>query len=144
MNALAKRATGGSAAAPDVIGLMPPLTLLVGILILASSSPFSSYEVTWFNVYDVLQNFGVLGLVTLALGLTMIAGEFDLSVASMYSLGGMIAVKTGEAEPALGFLVALAVGPSSGSCRAASWRSCASTRCPSRWAASSRCSASRT
>lgn len=110
MNALQRRLPAAVRPHATFIGVMPYLTLLVGILVLVLLPVFSSYEVTSFNVYDILQNFGVLGLVTLALGLTMIAGEFDLSVASMYSLGGMIAVKTGAAEPAVGFLVALSVG----------------------------------
>lgn len=63
--------------------------------------------VHWKNV---LQNFSSLGLVTLALGLTMIAGEFDLSVSSMFLLGAMIAVKTGVHSPAQGVLIAVVVG----------------------------------
>ena len=59
------------------------------------------------NVYDIFQNFASYGLVTLALGITIIAGEFDLSVSSMYLLGGMVAVLTGAGSPLLGILAAL-------------------------------------
>jgi ribose/xylose/arabinose/galactoside ABC-type transport system permease subunit len=59
------------------------------------------------NVYDILQNFASYGLVALALGITIIAGEFDLSVSSMYLLGGMVAVQTGAGSPLLGVLAAL-------------------------------------
>ena len=59
------------------------------------------------NVYDIFQNFASYGLVALALGLTIIAGEFDLSVSSMYLLGGMVAVLTGAGSPVLGIAAAL-------------------------------------
>ena len=59
------------------------------------------------NVYDIFQNFASYGLVALALGITIIAGEFDLSVSSMYLLGGMVAVLTGAGSPLLGILAAL-------------------------------------
>jgi ribose transport system permease protein len=62
------------------------------------------------NLKDVLQSLASLGLVTLALGLTMIAGEFDLSVSSTFLLGGMLAVKTGVDSPLIGILVAVGVG----------------------------------
>ena len=35
------------------------------------------------------------------------AGEFDLSVSSMYLLGGMVAVLTGNGSPLAGVLAAL-------------------------------------
>ena len=63
-----------------------------------------------FDVYNTLQGFAQLGLLGLALGLTMIAGEFDLSVVGTYALGGMLAVRTGEQSAVLGVLVAMAAG----------------------------------
>ena len=42
-----------------------------------------------------------------ALGITIMAGEFDLSVSSMYLLGGMVAVLTGTGSPLVGVLAAL-------------------------------------
>jgi ribose/xylose/arabinose/galactoside ABC-type transport system permease subunit len=74
----------------------------------------SHYQVSASNVYDVLQNFASLGLVALALGTTMIAGEFDLSVTSMYLLGGMVAVLTGGTSPVAGVFCALAVAVAAG------------------------------
>ena len=56
----------------------------------------TQYTVRTANVYDVFQNFASYGLVALALGITIIAGEFDLSVSSMYLFGGMVAVLTGR------------------------------------------------
>ena len=57
----------------------------------APASPLAT-----FDVYNALQGFAQLGLLALALGLTMIAGEFDLSVVGTYALGGMLAVQTGR------------------------------------------------
>jgi ribose/xylose/arabinose/galactoside ABC-type transport system permease subunit len=58
-------------------------------------------------VYDIFQNFALYGLVALALGITIIVGEFDLSVTAVYLLGGMVAVLTGAGSPWLGILAAL-------------------------------------
>lgn len=66
------------------------------------------------NFKNVLETLAALGLVTLALGLTMIAGEFDLSVSSTFLLGGMLAVKAGTESPILGVLVAIGVGATVG------------------------------
>jgi ribose/xylose/arabinose/galactoside ABC-type transport system permease subunit len=57
-----------------------------------------------------MQAFSLLGFLTLALGLTMIAGEFDLSVGAMVSLAGLCTVKLGQANPLVGIAVAAALG----------------------------------
>ena len=77
------------------------------ILALALLPALTHYTVRTANVYDIFQNFASYGLVALALGITIIAGEFDLSVSSMYLLGGMVAVLTGAGSPLLGILAAL-------------------------------------
>lgn len=60
------------------------------------------------HVYDILQNFASYGIVALALGVTIMAGEFDLSVSSMYLLGGMVAVLVAaETSPWLGLAAAI-------------------------------------
>ena len=63
-----------------------------------------------FDVYNALQGFAQIGLLALAIGLTMIAGEFDLSVVGTYALGGMVAVHTGQSSPLLGVLAAVGCG----------------------------------
>jgi ribose/xylose/arabinose/galactoside ABC-type transport system permease subunit len=67
-----------------------------------------------FDVYNALQGFAQLGLLALGLGITMIAGEFDLSVVGTYALGGMLAVETGQSSPVLGIVVAVAAGTAIG------------------------------
>ena len=54
------------------------------IAALALLPVLTQYTVRTANVYDIFQNFASYGLVALALGITIIAGEFDLSVSSMY------------------------------------------------------------
>jgi ribose transport system permease protein len=87
-----------------------PFVILAAMVVVMAVLPaVSHYEVRTANVFNVMQNFAALGLVALALGITIIAGEFDLSVTSMYLLGGMVAVLTGTSSPAAGVFCALAV-----------------------------------
>lgn len=83
--------------------------LIVGLMILALAllPLYSEYTVRTANVYNIFQNFSSYGLVALALGITIIVGEFDLSVSSMYLLGGMVAVLVGAESPMLGIAAAL-------------------------------------
>lgn len=69
---------------------------------------FNGHELSSFDVYNTLQDFASLGLVALALGLTIVAGEFDVSVLGMQALGGVLAVKAGESSGLLGALAAVA------------------------------------
>jgi ribose/xylose/arabinose/galactoside ABC-type transport system permease subunit len=85
----------------------PFAILAIMVVVLALVPVMTQYTVRTANVYDIFQNFASYGLVALALGITMIAGEFDLSVSSMYLLGGMVAVLTGAGSPLLGIAAAL-------------------------------------
>lgn len=87
--------------------LAPYGILAVMILALVLVPALTAHTVRTANVYDIFQNFAGYGLVALALGVTIIAGEFDLSVSSMYLLGGMVAVLTGAGSPLVGILAAL-------------------------------------
>ena len=62
------------------------------------------------SAFSVLQQFATVGPMALAVGLTMIAGEFDLSVAGMTSFAGCVAVLCGAQDPLLGILAASAMG----------------------------------
>ena len=87
---------------------LAPYAILAGMVIALALVPvLTQYTVRTANVYDVFQNFASYGLVALALGITMIAGEFDLSVSSVYLFGGMVAVLTGGGSPAVGIIAAL-------------------------------------
>jgi ribose transport system permease protein len=74
----------------------------------------SGTRITQGNVYDIFQTFADYGLLALAVGLSMIIGEYDLSTASMYGLAGMVAVLAGGHSPVLGVLAAVGVGTVSG------------------------------
>jgi ribose/xylose/arabinose/galactoside ABC-type transport system permease subunit len=88
-----------------------PLVVLGGIALALLGLPlYSDENLTSFNVYNALQAFSSLGLLALAVGLTMIAGEFDLSTIGMYALGGMLAVQLGDPSPVLGIAAAILAG----------------------------------
>ncbi len=69
---------------------------------------YNGHQLSNFDAYNTLQAFGPLGLVALALGLTIIAGEFDVSVLGMQALGGVLAVRAGSGSGLLGVLAAVA------------------------------------
>lgn len=60
------------------------------------------------NTYAILQSFALLGLVTLGLSMTMLVGEFDLSVGSMVAVAGLITLKVGGDDLVMGAIVAMA------------------------------------
>lgn len=66
------------------------------------------------TAFSAFQHFATVGLVALALGLTMLMREFDLSVAGMMGLGGCVAVMSGNDYASLGLLVAVLVGVAGG------------------------------
>jgi ribose/xylose/arabinose/galactoside ABC-type transport system permease subunit len=94
--------------------LLPTTSLLVVLAAFACSPLLSGRALETFDVYNALQGFAQLGLLALAIGITMIAGEFDLSVVGTYALGGMLAVQTGQSSPLVGVLVAVAAGAAVG------------------------------
>jgi ribose transport system permease protein len=69
---------------------------------------YNGHALTDFDVFNTLQWFSLVGLIALALGLTILAGEFDVSVLGMQALGGVLAVKAGAHSGALGILAATA------------------------------------
>lgn len=88
-----------------------PLFVLGAVLACALSLPlWSGGGLSTFAVFNTFQNAATLGLVALAVGLTIIVGEFDLSTVAVFTLGGLLAVRFGEAEPLLGVLVAVGAG----------------------------------
>lgn len=92
-----------------VLGVLPFALLAIMLIAFFVLPGFSDREVTDFNVYNALQYFAAAGLLALALGITMIAGEFDLSTLGVYGLAAMVAVKTGQDSPVLGVVCALGV-----------------------------------
>jgi ribose/xylose/arabinose/galactoside ABC-type transport system permease subunit len=89
---------------------LPLIILAVTFAILLVAANHAGRSITWANGTDIATTFAELGPVTLAIGLSMVVGEFDLSVPAMYVLGGIVAAKYGAASPALGLLAALGIG----------------------------------
>jgi ribose/xylose/arabinose/galactoside ABC-type transport system permease subunit len=86
-----------------------PITAFAAILVAFLFVPgLTGDEVDSASFYNALQGFAPLGLVALALGLTLLAGEFDVSVLGMQALGGVLAVRAGEHHGLLGVLAAVA------------------------------------
>ena len=90
--------------------LRPYLILCTIIVVLAIIDIRRGDFLSSATAYSAFQSFSAFGLVALGLGLTMLIGEFDLSVAGVFGLAGCIAVLTGETYPWLGLLLALIVG----------------------------------
>lgn len=89
-------------------GALLRVLLLIAIFI-AFSALFENF-LNPRNLYALLQSFALLGLVTLGLSLTMVAGEFDLSVGAMLAVGGLITLKLGDPNVGLGIAAALGFG----------------------------------
>ncbi|HEX3615978.1 MAG TPA: ABC transporter permease [Solirubrobacteraceae bacterium] len=81
------------------------VVILVAFLVVPGLEGDPLNSGAWFNGF---QGFAPLGLVALALGLTLIAGEFDVSVLGMQALGGVLAVRAGGHSGLLGVLAAVA------------------------------------
>ena len=88
-----------------------PLGLFIAtIVLLVAIDGEHGRILTGATAFSALQTFAAIGLVTLGLGVTMIGGEFDLSVAGTFGMAGCIAVLTGGRSPLLGIALAIVVG----------------------------------
>lgn len=90
--------------------VLPAVALLATLALFGITAGVTGRSVTPFDAFNTLQGIAQLGLLALPLGLTMIAGEFDLSVVGVSALGGMLAVQTGQQNPVLGVGVAIVAG----------------------------------
>jgi ribose/xylose/arabinose/galactoside ABC-type transport system permease subunit len=86
----------------------PILSFAVVLAAYLLTPAYNGHELSDFDAFNTLQGFASLGLVALALGLTLVAGEFDVSVLGMQALGGVLAVKAGAHSGTLGILAAVA------------------------------------
>lgn len=92
-----------------------PLALLCAVLLGFAVKDFS--EGSFFSLSTLtggLETFGTIGLITLGLGMTMVMGEFDLSVPGVFAMAGCIAVLTGAHHPLVGIGLAVAAGSIAG------------------------------
>ena len=75
--------------------LLPACALSAAVIAYLALPVYSGSPLRSFDTYNALQVFARLAPLVLGLGLTMMAGEFDLSVVGTYALGGMLAVQYG-------------------------------------------------
>ena len=68
-----------------MVGLLAVLCVFFGVRFPA----FASFR----SAFSILEGFAVIGLVTLGLTVTIIAGEIDLSVGSLAALTGVLVVE---------------------------------------------------
>ncbi|MGF1616306.1 MAG: ABC transporter permease [Acidimicrobiia bacterium] len=66
------------------------LALFIGVLLVFTGSDDRFFTIN--NIFTIFEGFAFLGLAALAVGITIIAGEFDLSVGSTAAVAGIIAV----------------------------------------------------
>jgi ribose/xylose/arabinose/galactoside ABC-type transport system permease subunit len=89
------------------------------VLVLAIADEGRGRFLNWATAFSVLQQFATIGPVALALGLTMIIREYDISVGGMLSLSACVAVIVGNYDPWLGVVAAVVVGLASGAAQGA-------------------------
>ncbi|CAN5351521.1 ribose ABC transporter permease [soil metagenome] len=90
--------------------VLPAVALVATVVLFGITAAVTGRSISPFDGFNALQGVAQLGLLALPLGLTMIAGEFDLSVVGVSALGGMLAVQTGQQNPVLGVGVAILAG----------------------------------
>jgi ribose/xylose/arabinose/galactoside ABC-type transport system permease subunit len=90
--------------------LLEPALFVAAVAFFFVAPELSGKTVSSYNVFQAFQTFAAFGLVALAVGLTMVLGEFDVSVLGLFPLGGVVAVKLGESSPYVGVLAAVACG----------------------------------
>jgi ribose transport system permease protein len=90
--------------------LIPLLSIVIVLVLFAVTAGLTGRPVSLFDGFNTLQGLAQLGFLALPLGLTMIAGEFDVSVVGVSALGGMVAVQLGQEQPLLGVAAAIVAG----------------------------------
>ena len=95
--------------------VVPFVALVVVLTLFALTIGLTGRSLSPFDGFNAMQGLAQIGLLALPLGLTMIAGEFDVSVIGVSALGGMLAVQLGQEQPVLGVAAAVAIGLAIGS-----------------------------
>jgi ribose/xylose/arabinose/galactoside ABC-type transport system permease subunit len=86
---------------------LPVAVLVITWIVIAAMTPSFRGEA---SIFAVLQGFPLVGLAALGLAVTIIAGEFDLSVGSMAALAAVIAVRTSSAGLIGCLMIATVIG----------------------------------
>lgn len=99
--------TGKRMSDPHLRPILLLLATLIGMVVLDAGH---GKILTQATIFSTLQTFSMFALVALGLGLTMISGGYDLSVAGTFGLAGCIAVLIGVEYPVFGILIATLAG----------------------------------
>jgi len=91
-----------------IISLATNLPLVLTVALFAAFTVTLDNFASTQNTYAILQSFALLGLITLGLSMTMLVGEFDLSVGSMVAVAGLITLKVGGDDLVTGAIAAMA------------------------------------
>ncbi|MDR6711096.1 ribose/xylose/arabinose/galactoside ABC-type transport system permease subunit [Pseudomonas hunanensis] len=93
---------------PQITSLATSLPLVLTVVLFAAFAVTLDNFASTQNTYAILQTFALLGLITLGLSMTMLVGEFDLSVGSMVAVAGLITLKVGGDDLVTGAFAAMA------------------------------------
>lgn len=86
--------------------------ILAFLILLAIFSIFSSKFLTLRNITGILTIVSELGIMAIGVAFLMIAGEFDLSVSSVYAFSGFLFVTlANKYNSPLAFVITLAIEP---------------------------------
>ena len=83
---------------------------LLAAIVLAAVSLYNFNFLTESNIFTVMEGFAFVGLVALGVGITIIAGEFDLSVGSLAAVAGILALQMSGLPLVLAVLVTVITG----------------------------------
>jgi len=89
--------------------LLPLLALAATTIAFVALPAYANRSLEPYDVFNLLEAFAHIGLITLGFGLLLTAGEFDLSIVGIFALSGVVAVELGEDHPLLGVGIALAL-----------------------------------
>lgn len=94
--------------------VIPIVALAVTTVVFFVSPPLSGSTLTSFSVFNVAQQLAWLAPLTVALGVTLMCGEFDIAVAGVAPLAGVLAIRYGAESAVVGALAALGAGAAIG------------------------------
>jgi ribose transport system permease protein len=89
---------------------LPIAAIIASIVVFLIIVSVRGQSIGLSNGYDIMENLADVGWLSLGVGLSMLVGEFDVSVPAMYGLGGVAAVQFGNHNAYLGILAAVVVG----------------------------------
>lgn len=86
----------------------------LGVVVFIAFATFQEGFATSSNINVLLDGFAFAGLAALGIGITIIAGEFDLSIGSMAAVAGVVAVQFADLGLIPAVLIAVAIAATVG------------------------------